>query len=326
MINEKINAGFLSLVVGLGMLIGKTTAFFITNSEAIFSDAVESVVHVLATGFALFSIIMSSKPADKTHLYGHGNIEYFSAGMEGLLIIIAAISILYNSISAIIFGATPSKLDIGVIIIGIAGSINFFLGLYLIKKGRKTNSLILEADGKHVLTDSYTSIGVVIGLLLVLFTKITIIDPLVALIVGLNIIFTGYRLIKNSISELMNETDTMVLKNISQKLILLKKNYWIDLHNLRFWTSADKVFLDFHLIIPYYFTIQESHNELTRINNEMNKEFSNFETKIHFDDCNFSLCKFCDYEKCVVRKDKKSTTVNWQKKDFTEKNIENSIN
>ncbi len=164
----KLKTAQISLVVGLGIFVIKIVAYFITNSSAIFSDAAESVVHIIATGMVLYSIILSSRPPDESHLYGHGNIEYFSAGVEGLLIIIAAITIIYFAVGDIIIGAKPQQLDIGTILIGIAGLVNVFLGLWIIKKGNQTSSLALIADGKHILTDAYTSIGVVLGLILVL--------------------------------------------------------------------------------------------------------------------------------------------------------------
>jgi len=186
----------ISLLIAVIMLIAKLGAYFITNSAAIFSDAIESVVHILATSMAFYSIILSSKPADDSHLYGHGNIEYFSAGVEGLFIIIASVYIIYNAIDNIIIGTTLKQLDLGIYIISSAGIINLALGLYLIRMGKKTNSLTLTADGKHVLTDSFTSIGVIIGIVLVLITGFQIIDPIVAILVALNILHTGYNLIR----------------------------------------------------------------------------------------------------------------------------------
>ena len=245
----KINAAKLSLTVGIFMFIAKMSAYFLTGSSAIFSDALESVIHIIATSLALYSIIISSKPPDKNHLYGHGNVEYFSAGIEGLLIIVAAFTIIYFSVNDLIIGYIPQQLDWGTLIIGFAGVVNLFLAYYLIGKGKETNSLALIADGKHILTDAFTSIGVVIGLLLVLFTDIYLIDPIVAMLVGVNIVFTGYRLVRQSIGGLMKETDKNLLAKITNTLSSNKEETWIDLHNLRFWSTGDKVFIDFHLVL-----------------------------------------------------------------------------
>lgn len=310
-INLRKKAAYISLAVGIGMFITKMTAFFITGSVAIFSDAAESVVHVAATGMALFSIILSSKPADKTHLYGHGNVEYFSAGVEGFLILLAAGVIIFTAIGDIIAGPTLESLSVGVIFISAAGIVNLGLGFYLVRTGKKTNSITLVADGKHVLTDAYTSIGVLVGVILVMITGYVLLDPILAIIVALNIVFTGYKLIRESVGGLMLETNPEMLKKISDKLISMKKEYWIDIHELRYWQSGDRTFIDFHLILPYYFTIEQSHKEEKMIDEELENAFPNSQIKIHFDYCVPELCKFCGYEICKVRTEEKKINFEW---------------
>lgn len=317
----KKRAAYISLSIGILMFFSKMGAYLITGSAAIFSDAAESVVHVLATSIALYSIILSSKPADKSHLYGHGNIEYFSAGTEGFLIFAAAIFIIYTSIHDIILGSHLKQLNIGVIVISAAGAINLFLGFYLVRTGKQTNSLTLIADGKHVLTDAYTSIGVIIGILLVIITGFQMLDPLFAIAVALNILFTGIKLIRVSIGRLMNETDPELLNQIVTELSEMKRNYWIDLHELRFWRSGDTIYLDFHLILPYYFTIQKSHTEENEIEEKMLKAFPNMQIKIHFDYCIPELCKYCGYDKCDVRKESKQISFELNSEKMTGKPI-----
>ena len=304
-------AAIISLVVGFGMFFIKIGAYLITGSAAIFSDAIESIVHVMATSMALYSIILSSRPADDSHPYGHGNVEYFSAGIEGFLIAIAAIVIIYESVVAIISGPELKQLGIGAVIITIASVVNLILGNYLIKTGKKTNSLTLVADGKHVLTDSITSFGVIAAVLLVIFTGIELLDPIIAILVALNILFTGYKLIRESIGGLMNEVKPETLNKLSDKLISIKQDYWIDIHELRFWQSGDKLFIDFHLILPYYFNIKQSHEEENVIEAELQKDFSQADLKIHLDYCIPQLCKFCDYKGCDKRSEQKSEIVNW---------------
>lgn len=309
----KIRTAQLSLVIGLLLFVIKVTAFLITNSSAIFSDAAESVIHILATGMVLYSIVLSSRPPDKSHLYGHGNVEYFSAGVEGLLIIIAALSIIYYAISDIIIGSQPKELNIGTILIGIAGVINLILGYYIIRKGKETNSLALVADGKHILTDSFTSIGVVIGLVMVLFTKIYLLDPLIAIVVALNIIFTGYKLIRESIGGLMMETDDDLLNKITESLNRIRVDYLIDIHQLRFWKSSDNVFIDFHLTLPFFFNIKQSHEIEEDISNKLSTDIKNSQIRTHFDSCEPNLCKFCNYQPCPERKDEFTTLIEWDK-------------
>ncbi len=307
----KMRAALLSLIIGFVLFAAKIVAFLITDSSAVFSDAAESVVHILATTVVVYSIFLSNKPADETHFYGHGNIEYFSAGFEGLLVIIAAIIIIYTAIQDIVSGATPKNLDTGSLIIAGAGIVNIFVGLYLVKQGKRTNSVALIADGKHVLTDSFTSIGVIFGLILILVTGITLIDPIVAIIVALNIVYTGYKLIRNSFGDLMNETDPDLLKLLHEKLLEIKRMHWIDLHQLRFWKSADKVFIDFHLTLPYYFTIKQSHLEEEYICGNLNKILSGCEVRIHIDYCDDTLCKYCNFDTCEVRTEVKSEEIEW---------------
>ena len=294
------------------MFVAKMGAYFLTGSTAIFSDAAESIVHILATSMALFSIILSNKPADESHPYGHNKVEYFSAGIEGLLILTAAFVIIYSAITEIIKGPELEKLDIGAIIIFLAALVNMFLGLYLIRIGKRTNSITLIADGKHVLTDSYTSAGVILGVLLVLLTGYKLLDPIFAIAVALNIIYTGYKLIRESVGGLMDESNKEVIDKLSDILIKNKKEYWIDIHELRYWQSGNRIFVDFHLILPYYFTIQQSHTEENEIEKIIRDEFKDAQIKIHFDYCRPpDVCRFCDYQACTVRKDEFKIKFNW---------------
>jgi len=304
-------AAIISLVVGFSMFFFKIGAYLITGSAAIFSDAAESVVHVMATSMALYSIILSSRPADDSHPYGHGNVEYFSAGIEGLLIAFAAIFIIYEGVNAIITGPELKQLGIGAIVITFASVINLLLGNFLIKTGKKTNSLTLVADGKHVLTDSITSFGVIVAVILVIITDIQILDPIIAILIALNILLTGYKLIRESIGGLMNEVKPEMLNQLSNKLVSIKKDYWIDIHELRFWQSGDKVFIDFHLILPYYFNIKQSHEEESLIESELQKDFAQADLKVHLDYCIPQLCSFCNYAKCEVRSEEKSKSFEW---------------
>jgi cation diffusion facilitator family transporter len=307
----KKRAAIISLLIGIGMFMAKMGAFLMTGSAAIFSDAAESVVHVLATSMALYSILLSSKPADDSHLYGHGNVEFFSAGIEGILIVIAALFIIYTAMLDIVKGSNLKQLDVGVIIISLAGGVNLILGVFLVRTGKRTNSLTLVADGKHVLTDSYTSFGVIIGIILVMLTGFQLLDPIFAIAVAVNILFTGYKLVRKSIGGLMNETDPLLLKEIVYLLTSMKEDYWIDIHWLRFWESGGNIFIDFHLILPYYFSIKESHLEEEKIENALIKTVTNSQIKIHMDYCTFEHCKMCSYEKCEVRKEPKTIELKW---------------
>lgn len=260
----KKRAVMISLVVSFLLFFVKLGAYYVTSSAAVLSDALESIVNIIAAAFAYYSLVLATKPPDKEHPYGHGKIEFFSAGFEGALIMVAAITIIVYAVRDIIYGVEISSLDTGAIIVTIASLVNLLLGLYLIRTGRKTKSLVLVADGKHVITDSITSIGAVIALILVLLTDIKMFDPIVAIILALNILWTGKHLLRESVSGLMNENDKQTLIEIKQVLEAERKNHpeWINIHRVRYWKSGDKYMIDFHLIVPHKLTVSESHETL----------------------------------------------------------------
>ncbi len=307
----KKRAAKASLWGGILIFITKLVAFLATDSTAIFSDAAESVINIVASGVALYSIIISSKPADKDHPYGHGKIEYFSAGFEGLLIAMAGLVIIYSGIEKIIIGAEPTKLGFGIILLASTAIANLLLSRYITRIGVKTNSLTLIADSKHLMADVYTSTGIIIGLGVVIVTDISVFDPLIAIIVAINILVTGYKLVRESVGGLMNEVDFETMKMISEKIISIKKSEWIDIHELRFWKSASNTFVDFHLVLPYYFTIKEAHKSDELVLAEMDKILPGSQVKIHMDYCDFNLCKFCEFENCKERKENFAEKSEW---------------
>lgn len=262
--NLKKKAVMISLVVSSLLFIAKLAAYYITNSAAVLSDALESIVNIIAAGFAYYSLVLATKPPDKEHPYGHGKIEFFSAGFEGALIMVAAITIIVYAVRDIIYGGEISSLDSGAVIITGASIISLLLGLYLIRTGKKTKSLVLIADGKHVITDAITSIGAVIALVMVLLTEIKLFDPIMAIILALNILWTGKHLVRESVSGLMNENDKRTLAEIKAVLEEESKKHpeWINIHRVRYWKSGDKYMIDFHLIVPHKLTISESHETL----------------------------------------------------------------
>ena len=278
------SAALLSLAVGFLMLFGKWTAFVITGSYAILSDALESVVHVVATAFAFASIVLAARPPDMKYPYGYGKIGYFSAGFEGGLIALAGLAILYEAGLGLIRGAQPTRLDVGMLLIAAAAGINLVLGLFLIRLGRRTNSLILSADGQHVLADSYTSFGVLVGVALVWLTRLAWLDGLVAIGFGLNILWTGWTLVRESFSGLMDRADPAWLGRIVGARQANREPGWLDLHQLRAWQAGDRVFVDFHLAVPNDWTVTKIHDGNDRIHDIL-RELLGDETEliVHFD-------------------------------------------
>jgi len=253
----------LSLIVGMAMLIGKATAYFVTHSAAIFSDAAESVVHVIAVGFATFSLRLSTKSAAPQFLYGYERITFFSAGFEGAMIVVAAIAILYESIRKWMTGLQLEHVGAGALLVLIAGILNAGLGYYLLRTGRRTNSLILEADGKHVLTDSWTSFGVVGGLGLVLLTHWKPFDPLIAIVVAANILWSGGRLVWSSAVGLLDYSDPKAGRKIRNKLDVICSELCIEYHGVRFRTTGYRQIIEVHLLFPHHTSVSEAHRLAT---------------------------------------------------------------
>jgi cation diffusion facilitator family transporter len=255
----------LSLAVGLVMFIGKWYAYSITGSAAILSDAAESVVHVVAVGFATFSLWLSRRPADKSHPYGHEKISFFSAGIEGALIVLAAVVIIYEAISKWLAGLRLENLGKGTMFVAGAALINAALGGYLVMQGRRHGSLILVANGKHVLTDSWTSLGVIIGLILTMWTGWLPFDPLLAIFVAINILWSGGKLVRQSVGGLMDEGDPGLEKELRGILERETQQRNLQYHELRYRNSGNSLWVEFHLLFPRGTSLEEAHGEATEI-------------------------------------------------------------
>ena len=249
----------LSLLVGVLMLAGKMTAWLLTGSSAIFSDAAESVVHVVAVIFAVFSLWLSSRPAVPQFRYGFERIGFFSAGFEGAMIVLAAGSILYTTTEKWQHGLTLENLGSGVILIVAAGVLNAILGLYLLRMGKRNHSLILEADGKHVLADSWTSFGVVAGLGLVMATGWKPFDPLIAYAVAANILWTGGRLLWRAMKGLLDYSDPKVGRLIRARLDALCGEIGVEYHGVRFRATGYRQIIEVHLLFPDSMKLGDAH-------------------------------------------------------------------
>ena len=306
----RLRAMILALSIGGLLMTVKFVAYFLTDSAAILSDALESIINVVASGFALYSIHLSSQPADTGHPYGHGKIEYFSVGFEGALIILAAVAILYKAIPAFFYPRMLAQLGLGIFLLLGTSAVNLALGLFLIRTGRRTRSMPLEADGKHLLTDVYTTVGVVGGLVLVKLTGWQGWDPLAACAVAINIIFTGWRLVKESFGRLMDEADPELLGRIVDILNKNRRSDWIDIHQLRTRHYGHKVHLDFHLVVPRSFGLIEAHVEAEKIERMILNSLKEVaEVIVHVDPCEDPLCGRCLQDQCQDRHQAGTTAV-----------------
>lgn len=279
--DTRFTAMGLSLLAAVLMLAGKMAAFFVTGSTAILSDAAESVVHILATAFAAFSLWYSMQAPDRQHPYGHGKIAYFSAGFEGALIAVAALSIYYIAFRSLIFGIELTELGLGVAITGMLAVINGFLGLFLVKVGRSRNSLVLIANGKNVLTDMWTSFGVVAGVVLIWLTGVQWLDPLVALIVALNISYTAFVLLRDAFHGLLDEADPAVTEQLLACMRRLVEEGQVNgFHQLRHRKTENILWVELHLLMPEQMTIIEAHSHINAVEEELRHLFPEYEVHI----------------------------------------------
>jgi cation diffusion facilitator family transporter len=255
----------MSLVIGVMMFVMKVTAYVLTGSAAILSDAAESVVHVAAVGFAFYSLRLSYKPADETHLYGHSKISFFSAGFEGAMIILAAVYIIYESIHKWLHGLVLENLGLGTLLTAAAAIINGALGGYLVWIGKRKRSLILEANGKHVLTDCWTSIGVIVGLGLTILTGWLPWDPIFGILMASNILVSGFGLARTSFSGLMDRADERVQRQLVEILDRETAARGLEYHDLRHRNVGDAYWVEVHLLFPDGVSLQEAHRLATEI-------------------------------------------------------------
>jgi len=292
-------------------MLAKFGAYFLTASNFVLTDAAESIVNVLASSFAFFSIYLAAQPRDENHPYGHGKVEYFSVFIEGSLIGVAAITIIIKSVYGIFYPNHIHDLLTGAIIIGATGIINGSLGYYMIHKGKTLPSLTLEADGRHLLTDMVTSIGLVIGLLLIYFTKIIWLDSALSILVGLYILYTGYRLVRRSVSGLMDEADFGVVQEVISVLNEKRRDSWIDIHNFRAQKYGNELHIDCHLTLPNYFDLTQVHTEVTLVDRLINSEVTKTELFIHTDPCVPQCCYYCSMPNCPIRSQPKTEEISW---------------
>jgi cation diffusion facilitator family transporter len=264
----------LSFGVSFLMLVGKSAAFLLTGSAAIMSDAAESVVHVLATAMVAVSLWYSLRPADRSHPYGHGKIAYLSAGFEGGMIMVAAIAIIFTAIAALVQGPELEQLGSGLLIIAALTVVNLALGLYLIRSGRKNNSVILIANGRHVLTDMWTSVGVVAGVFVVWITGIIWLDPLVAILVALNILWTAGGLLREAFGGLMERSDPADTEIILEELERAKQNKEIaGYHQVRHRRVDDQRWIEYHLLFPDELTLSVAHERSHVVEERLKSRF-----------------------------------------------------
>ena len=304
----------------------KITAWFLTNSVAILTDALESIVNVAAGLFGVYSLYISGKPKDSDHPYGHGKIEFISAAIEGTLITVAGSFIIYEAAINLSHPHKIQKLDYGIILIAITAIVNFIAGTACLRKGIKSNSLALIASGRHLRSDTYSTLGILAGLILLFFTKIIWIDSLMAILFGIIIIITGYRIIRSSIAGIMDEADEILLHKVVDTLNANRSVNWMDLHNLRIIKYGPTLHLDCHLTVPWYFNVNEAHKEIDMLSGLVRKNYGeSVELFVHSDGCMDFSCPICDKSDCPVRKHAFVKKIPWTMENIS-RNVKHDIN
>lgn len=253
----------ISLLVSFISLALKLSGFWITSSTTALSDAAESVIHVIAVAFVYYGLLLSNKPADEKHLYGHERVEFLSVGIEGAVITLAGLTIIYQSIDNYLYGHELRELMNGIYLIGGAGLINLALGSYLLKVGRQEDNMMVISNGKHTLTDVWTSAGAVATLLIIKLTDFVLLDSLVAAILALYIMYEGFKLLKYSVDGLMDSRNPAVDKTIRQELSQELPGAMIDVHNLRHRTTGQTTWIELHAVFKEQVSLKDAHDDAT---------------------------------------------------------------
>jgi len=298
--------------VSVLLLVAKFVAYYITHSVSILTDALESIVNVAAGFIGLYSLYVAAKPRDKDHPYGHGKAEFLSAAIEGTLITSAGAIIIYKAIKSFIEPVALQKLDYGIYLVAATAIINFGIGFITHRKGKRNSSLALIASGKHLQSDSYSTLGIIAGLVLIYFTGLKWIDPAVAIVFGLIIIYTGYKILRKSIAGIMDEADIELLEKMVNILNRNRRENWVDLHNLRVIKYGAILHLDCHLTVPWYLNVHEAHREIDALSLLVKQEFGeSMELFVHSDGCLPFSCKICDKQYCTERKHNFGKKITW---------------
>lgn len=259
----------ISLAVSVVSLIIKTAAFILTSSTTALSDSVESIVHILSVAFVYYGFILSTKPADEQHLYGHERVEFLSVGIEGLVITGAGVLIIYESVQHLIHGHVLQNVVWGIVLLGTAGLINLALGTYLVNVGQREDNMIIISNGRHTLTDVWTSLGAVVTLLIVKYTGWVLLDALVGLGLGLFIIYQAYGLLRHAVDGIMDRSKPEVSDVIHAKLKKELPDSITDWHNLRHRTAGNTTWIEMHLVFEEDIGLKEAHDDATKIERKL---------------------------------------------------------
>lgn len=291
----------------------KFAAYYFTNSVSILTDALESIVNVVAGFIGLYSLHVAARPRDINHPYGHGKAEFISAAIEGTLIFSAGILIIYNAVEKLIYQTAVKELDLGIYLVAATALVNLVLGLIAKRQGQRTGSLALEASGKHLQTDTFSTFGIIGGLVLISLTGYYWIDSVVAACFGLFIIYTGYKIMRTSLAGIMDEADMDLLESMVEVLEKNREENWVDLHNLRVIKYGNVLHVDCHLTVPWYLNVHQAHAEIDVLAKLIRGRFGeSLELFVHNDGCLYFQCHICNKQECPVRQHEFKKRVDWK--------------
>lgn len=302
-----------SILISIFLMIVKFYSYYVTQSNAILTDALESIVNVVASSFAMYSIYLSSQPKDENHPYGHGKIEFFSAGIEGILIILAGVFIIYQSFYTLLFPQPLSMLPVGMALVGFSGLVNGALGYVLLHKGRVLNSITLQADGKHLFTDAVSSVVLILGIGVIYLTDLYFLDSVFSLLFAGYIIYNGYTLVRRSVAGLMDETNPAAMGLTVKILNKHRRSNWIDIHNMRVQQYGGDSHIDLHLTLPYYYDLIKVHDAVHHVEEVLENNLPGYiEVFVHADPClPEACCNYCQIKSCPVRKTPTTQKIKW---------------
>jgi cation diffusion facilitator family transporter len=300
------------VIVAIILFVLKIFAYFLTLSVAILTDALESTVNVISGIIGFYSLYVAAKPRDRDHPYGHGKAEFLSSAVEGVLIIIAGLIIIYEATNKLLHPAQLKKLDYGIILIGFSAIFNFVMGYIAVKKGKQNKSLALESSGRHLQSDTYSTLAIIGGLILIYFTKIEALDSIVAILMSFLIIWVGYRITRKSIAGIMDEADQKILGELVLLLNKYRRTNWIDVHNLRVIKFGSILHVDCHLTVPWFLNVLEAHQETEELTRQIMNQFGEMmEFFVHVDGCGDFSCPICIKEDCPVRQHPFQEKIKW---------------
>ncbi len=313
-------------IVAVLLFAVKIAAWYYTRSIAILTDALESIVNMVAGFVGLYSLYVSARPRDFDHPYGHGKVEFISAALEGSVIIIAGIFIMYKSVVAFFTPQEVERVGLGIYLVSATAVINFLVGIWCERVGKKHKSPALISSGKHLQTDTYTTLGIIVGLILLHFTGVPWIDSATAIVFSCIIIFTGIKILRSSVGGIMDEADEDLLHDLVETINEKRRINWIDLHNTRIIKYGATLHIDCHLTVPWYFDVRQAHHEIDELSELARSKYGDsLELFVHSDDCKNYSCNICHKADCSVRQEPFLKTIHWTIANIRE-NKKHSIN